>query len=735
MRSILPQAGQQRLLATLPTAVLCVLAALAATCAFGDEPEKAGQPEAKPAQAAEEQPRLGRFIRVASPITDKLDNRIRLLVDATLKEAHKLNHWPVFIFEIQPGRTEIGQALDLARYLSSSALDGATTVAFIPESISGHDVLVAMACDEIIMREDAEIGEAGKYEVAIEPWVRDAYVEIANRRKTIPADLALGMLDPAVEVLLVETDTSRELVLASRLAELRKQKSFETSKVIKPAGQPGNFTGQQGRELGFVSYLAADREAVAKIWKLPRETIVDDPGLAGDWRPVRVDVKGPIDEKQVERLQKTIEVQIREHDANFLCLWIDSAGGSPADSLNLANFLAGQDSSKRRTVAYIPREARGDAAFVALACDQIIMHAGATLGGSGAVPLSADDARLAASSLEDIARRKFRAPALVAALVDPSREVFRCVRKTDGLVNYFSKAELVAQGDAAQWRVDKPINTPGQPLRLDGNAADELGLASGVVTDFTDFKALYGLEDDPQLVEPGWATTLIDALNTPGVSWFLLFLGAAALYAELQAPGIGVGALVGSLCFLLYFWSAYLGGTAGWLEALLFLAGIVCLMLEVFVFPGTALFGLVGGLLVVVSVVLASQTFVFPRNEYQFEQLRTSLSVLVGAAVAALAAAIAMNKYLPHTPMFKRMLLVPPSREELSHIARRESLAEFAHLVGQQGVATTPLLPAGKARFGEQIVDVIADAQFIDRGQSVVVIQARGNRVLVRIAT
>jgi membrane-bound serine protease (ClpP class) len=109
--------------------------------------------------------------------------------------------------------------------------------------------------------------------------------------------------------------------------------------------------------------------------------------------------------------------------------------------------------------------------------------------------------------------------------------------------------------------------------------------------------------------------------------------------------------------------------------------------------------------------------------------------VLVGAAVAALAAAIAMNKYLPHTPMFKRMLLAPPSREELSHIARRESLAEFAHLVGQQGVATTPLLPAGKARFGEQIVDVIADAQFIDRGQSVVVIQARGNRVLVRIAT
>jgi membrane-bound ClpP family serine protease len=283
-----------------------------------------------------------------------------------------------------------------------------------------------------------------------------------------------------------------------------------------------------------------------------------------------------------------------------------------------------------------------------------------------------------------------------------------------------------------QWRKDTEVTTRGHALRFDGKKAEEFGIATAVVNDFAEFKSRYGLEHDPQLIEPTWATQLIDALNTPGVAWFLLFLGGAALYAELQAPGIGLGGIVAAICFLLYFWSAYLGGTAGWLEALLFIFGLMCLMLEVFVFPGVAIFGLTGGLMVVTSLILASQTFVFPHNEYQMAHLRTTLSVVVGAGVAAVVAAFFMNRFLPHAPMFNRMLLAPPSGEELTDISRREALAEFDHLVGTQGTAATPLYPSGKALFGDQLVDVIADGEFINRGDKVVVIETRSNRVLVR---
>ncbi|HEX3872233.1 MAG TPA: hypothetical protein VHV77_17430 [Pirellulales bacterium] len=692
----------------------------------------------KAADADDAKPRAGRLLRIPGPVTDKIDQRIRRAVDITVADAKRKGEWPVFVIEIGTGRTEFGQAYDLARFLSSEALNGATTVAWLPATVTGHNVLVAMACDEIIMSEDAEIGDAGKNEATITAPMRNAYVEIANRRKTIPADLAVGMLDSTVEVDEVETDVSREFVLSTRLDELRKEKSFESSKVVKPAGQPGLFTGRRARELGFVSYLAADRSDIAKIWKLPREALQDDPSLEGEWRAARFYVKGPITAESAARLQQLLRTQLKDEPINFICLWIDSPGGAPTESMNLANFIASLDSTQQRTVAYIPGAARGDAAFIALACDQIVMHPGATLGGAGAADIPPDAIPHVIQPLEELCKQKSRNPALAAAMVDPNLAVYRCVRKTDGLVDYMTDEQLQmrqrqeAQPDA--WRRDELVTHGGQHFRVDGQQAEELGLASAVVDNFSEFKSLYGLDRDPQLIEPSWATTLIDALNSPGVSWFLLFLGGAALYAELQSPGIGLGGIVGTICFLLYFWSAYLGGTANSLEVLLFLAGLVCLLLEVFVFPGVTIFGLSGGLLVVAALVLASQTFVLPHNEYQIAQLRTTLLVVLGAGLAAITAAVVMNRFLPHAPMFNRMLLAPPSGEELTKISAREALASFEHLIGQQGTTITPLLPGGKARFGEQLVDVLADGEFIDRGKTVVVIMARANRVLVREA-
>ena len=57
-----------------------------------------------------------------------------------------------------------GQALDLARYISSRDLSGVETVAFIPRTVKGHAVLVAMACEEIVMAPDAgHVKEAANY--------------------------------------------------------------------------------------------------------------------------------------------------------------------------------------------------------------------------------------------------------------------------------------------------------------------------------------------------------------------------------------------------------------------------------------------------------------------------------------------------------------------------------------------------------------------------------------------
>jgi membrane-bound serine protease (ClpP class) len=159
---------------------------------------------------------------------------------------------------------------------------------------------------------------------------------------------------------------------------------------------------------------------------------------------------------------------------------------------------------------------------------------------------------------------------------------------------------------------------------------------------------------------------------------------------------------------------------------------VVCLLLEVFVFPGFGVFGVGGALLVLLSLILASQTFILPQNEYQMERLRNTLLMIAGAGAAAVLVVALVRRYLPHAPLLNRMLLAPPSQEELQSLSQREALAQFGHLLGAVGTAVTPLVPGGKARFGDELVDVVANGDFIDRGQEVAVVEVRGSRVVVQ---
>ena len=101
------------------------------------------------------------------------------------------------------------------------------------------------------------------------------------------------MLDKNVEVLKVETEVSPEFVLRSELDELRKKHTIQSQKALSRPGQLAQFSGREARELGFVKYLAADRNALAKALSLSPAALEDDPSLAGEWRPVRIAIEGP----------------------------------------------------------------------------------------------------------------------------------------------------------------------------------------------------------------------------------------------------------------------------------------------------------------------------------------------------------------------------------------------------------------------------------------------------------
>jgi membrane-bound serine protease (ClpP class) len=361
----------------------------------------------------------------------------------------------------------------------------------------------------------------------------------------------------------------------------------------------------------------------------------------------------------------------------------------------------------------------------------VVVHPRTVLGGSGAYqPNDKEIEDVHRWIKNELSKRKGRPWSLMAAMIDPHLTVYSATKLGD--TEYFCDDELAEQLQPDKWVKGQAVTTPGLPLKLSGAKAEEYHLANYVVKDFAQFKQCYGLEKDLALIEPGWADFLIKVLATPGVSALLLLIGLASLYIELHVPGIGIGGFVATVCFLLFFWSRYLGGTAGALEISLFIAGITCLLLEVFVIPGFGIFGLGGGALVLASLILASQTFIFPQNDYQVAQLQNSLLMVAGACIGLFVVAMLLRHRLPRSRIFGNMMLAPPEGAEAETIRRRESLGDYHDLLGQRGTTTTQLTPCGKARFGDQLVDVMADGEVIDRGAIIEVVEVRGTRVMVQ---
>ena len=79
----------------------------------------------------------------------------------------------------------------------------------------------------------------------------------------------------------------------------------------------------------------------------------------------------------------------------------------------------------------------------------------------------------------------------------------------------------------------------------------------------------------------------------------------------------------------------------------------------------------------------------------------------------------------PRTAVGKKMML---GRSE----SRGNALESSPPPVGSEGVALTTLRPVGKALIGERRMDVIAEGDFIEANEPIVVIADEGVRIVVR---
>ena len=351
----------------------------------------------------------------------------------------------------------------------------------------------------------------------------------------------------------------------------------------------------------------------------------------------------------------------------------------------------------------------------------------AVLGGPGEAFITQAERFDLKDPLKNIAQRKARDWSIMLGLVDLQTPVYRFNRE-GAAERIFCDEEWESQKDREQWQRGAAID-----LSAGMSAADAVQwkVAKQITPSFDELARLYNVEKFERVERSSLVSAIERFASQRWLARLLLFVGFFALISEASAPGIGVPGFVSAVCFLLFFWMQFLNGTAGWLEVILFVGGLTFIAIEVLALPGFGLFGAGGLFMVLVSIVLATQTFVLPRNSYQYEELPKSLFTLIAGMAGTFVAALIMRHLFPHTPFARRMMLLPPSGEELAAREQRELLADFAHLYGCQGRAATQLTPSGKAMIGDELVDVISRGEVVAQGTPVQVVEIKAHRVVV----
>jgi membrane-bound serine protease (ClpP class) len=687
----------------------------------------------------------GQFFPIIEPIDGDLIERTAIAARQIIDRARSEETRPVLVFEIrpghaQPGKASFGAAWDLANVLSTRLAGARTTVAYVPEPLTGYAVLAALACDEIVMAPGASLGPITPDgepvdQAAVEP------LKILARRKGREPDLLLGMLDKDANLRAVRADNKQvHYVLAENLAAFKAAHVVLDDQPAWEGGRRGVLTAERAREEGFVKLLAENPADVANAYRQAGQSSESDPTLGQVIRPVWIEIEGTLDSVKESYLRRRIE-QAKQEKANLIFFAMDSEGGIDKSADNIADLIV--NIKEMKTVAFVNGKALGVATLVALACDDVVFLKGARMGDvrrlitgrrGQSEPLSELQISSLASRAETLARQNGHPTAVARAMVDPESIVLRAKDSKTGAVVYVLRTQVEAE--PGRYTVDETIKEAGEVLTVSGEDAASFGLGQ-VVNDSEDFKGLYGLRGKTIKVDgPTWVDGLVTTLNDPFVSWIVLFVGLFMLVLELKLPGIGLPAITSALAFMLFFWSRYLSGTADQLEIMLFVIGMACLALELFVFPGFGVFGMSGILLILVSIVMASHTFIWPTQEYEYRQLGQTLIQMTLVLGTVGGGAVALGRYFPSLPIFNRLILKPEPWDALEDPRVKPSdngmLDSLTFLIGETGRTTSVLRPSGKARFGELLVDVTADGFYIERDRLVEVVEVQGSRVIVK---
>jgi membrane-bound serine protease (ClpP class) len=165
------------------------------------------------------------------------------------------------------------------------------------------------------------------------------------------------------------------------------------------------------------------------------------------------------------------------------------------------------------------------------------------------------------------------------------------------------------------------------------------------------------------------------------------------------------------------------------------LLGFALLCVELFVLPGFGIAGILGILAIGVALIANFMPVVedlpplgVPDLSGVGQAFRTGMTVLISSAAVSLAGIFLLMRFLPEMRVAEGILSDNPVAPTLTPTDAMSQVAQ----IGDIGVVTGTLRPAGMARFGQEVVEVATQGQYVDMGQKVQVIKHEGKSIIVR---
>jgi membrane-bound serine protease (ClpP class) len=398
--------------------------------------------------------------------------------------------------------------------------------------------------------------------------------------------------------------------------------------------------------------------------------------LSQEKEPVyTIEVDGIINPATAKFIVDSVE-QATQQGGQCLIIQLDTPGGlMESMRLIVKKMLA----SNIPVIVYVaPSGARAASAgvFITMAANIAVMAPGTHIGAAHPVTLGAEGKE---------------SKTMTEKILNDTVSYIKSIAKTrhrnmDWAEKAVRKSVSITEEEAVKLNVVDFIspNLPSLLTKIDGRVVKLDGVT----------RTLHTKGIQPRPIQMSWRDKLLDILSNPTIAYIFLMLGIYGIFFELSSPGAILPGVVGGIFLILAFYALQMLPVNYAGLALIFFA-IILFIAEIKVVSHGLL--AVGG---VISLFLGS--IMLFRNPVEYMSI--SLSVIIPAVLVSAAFFIfAVTKAI--------------------HARLQKPTTGMEGLIGEVGIAATPIAPEGKVSIHGEFWNAVSDPmQNVDRGEKVQVI-------------